>query len=81
MRSEIARAVVLALALSLSLSACGLGAKNTKAGRADCEKQCDIEMMNCLETRTCTDLGGHREPCLAECQTELFRCEQTCGDK
>ncbi len=80
MRSEIVRAVIAAVALALSAVACGpKPAANT--GRTDCENQCDLEVMRCLETRVCLDATGQKVPCMEECQVELGSCEQACGGR
>jgi len=78
MPSTIVRTMVLAATLSLPHVACGPAAA-PRTGPTDCEKECDLELMRCLETRICISLGGQRDPCLEECQAELADCTRACG--
>ena len=70
---------VLLASTAIALFACACGPKAApKAGRTDCENQCDLEVMRCLETRVCLEAGGQKVPCMDECQAELGACEQAC---
>jgi hypothetical protein len=80
MRSFILRAALAALALALPAAACG-PKPAAGTGRTDCQKQCDLEVMTCLETRVCLDLGGQKIPCMEECQAGLAECEQACDGR
>jgi hypothetical protein len=81
MRNKIIRALLTVLALGLACAACGAGAQTGGGGRTDCEKQCDLGLMTCLEERVCLDLGGQKIPCMEECESELATCEQACGGR
>jgi hypothetical protein len=80
MSNDIVRTLVV-LALGLLSFACGPRAAPNSGGRTDCEEQCDLEVMRCLETRVCLEAGGQKVPCMEECQAELGACEQACGGR
>lgn len=81
MCNRIASVLFVAVVFGLFAVACGARKAAPADGQTDCEKQCDLAVMQCLETRVCLEAGGQKVPCMEECQAELGACQQACGGR
>jgi hypothetical protein len=64
---------------AVSLVASGCATAKSQKNTSKCLDQCELNLMNCLESLGCTDEGGQHIPCEEECQMECSECTQACN--
>jgi hypothetical protein len=65
------------LTLALACPGCGATVQQQEDSAA-CIKRCNLDMMGCLESRSCMDENGQMIPCEDSCARVRDECESQC---